>query len=455
MRNYKELTEKNWPEFLGVLKQMMQIASVKGEPAPGAPFGKEPRRGMDLAMALGQSWGFETGVVNNAVGYVQWSGKNSADGHQKKAVAANDELDREYIGIVGHLDVVPAGEGWHFPPFDLTESDGVLYGRGILDNKGPIMSCFYGMKVLKDDGFVPDKTLRILFGTDEESGMSDIPLYLEQEAPPVFGFTPDCKYPVVYGERGVVGVTITTDFEAAELAELSEIVGEQNRASVPDQLSVTLTGTGETIQVNGKRSPSNAPELGENAITLLAGKLSACQALSARLRAYFSWLYDSFHEKHYGEGINLALADADSGKLILTPVTFQKLNDTQLALSLSFRYPVTVTEAEVISGMQQALFEGAHLAVTRSMPGIMKDKEGPEIRKLTAIYEAATGADGTPVTTTGGTYARKMPNIIAFGPSFPGQKGIAHNKDEYMAVADLKKNMEIYMAAIEALASND
>lgn len=455
MTDYKALTEKNWPEFLAILQQMMQIPSVKGEPAAGAPFGKEPRRALDLALALGKIWGFETGVVNDAVGYVQWTGRDAA---QNRAIAAGNQKDTpaaDYIGIVGHLDVVPAGDGWSFPPFELTEKDEVLYGRGILDNKGPLMSCFYGMKVLKDSGFTPDKTLRILFGTDEESGMSDMPMYLEQEQPPVFGFTPDCKYPVVYGERGVVGVAITTEFAATELAALSTIVGEQNRASVPDQLAVTLSKSGTIIQVVGRRSPSNAPELGENAITLLAGKLAECSELSSRLRDYFSWLYESFHEKHYGEGINLALADADSGKLILTPVSLQKINEGQLELAISFRYPVTVTEREVLAGIKQALPTNSHLTVTRSMPGVVKDKGRAEISKLTAVYEAATGADGTPVTTTGGTYARKMPNIIAFGPSFPGQKGIAHNKDEYMAVADLKKNMEIYMAAITALTTAD
>ncbi|MBV6552662.1 M20/M25/M40 family metallo-hydrolase, partial [Acinetobacter soli] len=85
--------------------------------------------------------------------------------------------------------------GWDFPSFDLSEKDGHLYGRGILDNKGPIISCLYGMKLLKELGHQPKKNLRIIFGTDEESGMSDVPHYLAAEQPPVFGFTPDCKYP--------------------------------------------------------------------------------------------------------------------------------------------------------------------------------------------------------------------------------------------------------------------
>lgn len=130
-------------------------------------------------------------TIDDAIGYVQWG-----------------EDDEDYIGIIGHLDVVPAGSGWDFPPFDLSEKDGRFYGRGILDNKGPIISCFYALILLKKMGAVPKKTIRIIFGTDEESGMSDVAHYLQAEVPPSFGFTPDCKYPVVYGERGVVNLTI-------------------------------------------------------------------------------------------------------------------------------------------------------------------------------------------------------------------------------------------------------
>lgn len=423
--------EENWEDFLQVLRQVMQVPSVKGEETVGAPYGVEPRRVLELVMKMGEDWGFETKVIDDAIGYVQW-GPDSPD----------------YIGILGHLDVVPAGSGWDFPPFDLTEKDGKFYGRGILDNKGPLISCFYGMKLLKDMDFQPKKTIRIIFGTDEESGMSDVPHYLAAENPPAFGFTPDCKYPVVYGERGVVNLLIHLPVAAEELAVLGEFTGDQFRDHVPDELEVTVAG--ETIAVTGKRSPSNAPEMGVNAITLLAEKLQQDPRLSETLRADFKWIYEGFHEKHYGEGIQLELADADSGKLILTPVVLEKTN-SGLALEVAFRYPVSNDEADVVQGLQQALSAGGSLTVVRSLPGIRHHKESTEITKLSEIYGAVTGNNSEPVTTTGATYARKMPNILAFGPSFPGQKGIAHNKNEYMDVPDLRMNLEIYMRSIKAL----
>lgn len=423
--------ENNWHEFLSVLKQVMQVPSVKGEPSEHAPYGIEPRRVLALVMSLGAECGFQTKVIDDAIGYVQWG----AD-------------DSDYIGILGHLDVVPAGSGWDFPPFDLSEKDGCLYGRGILDNKGPIISCFYGMKLLKDLGFQPQKTIRIIFGTDEESGMSDVPHYLAAEQPPTFGFTPDCKYPVVYGERGIVNIVVHLPLAKADLAQLSDFAGDQFRDHVPDQLSVSVED--QEITVAGHRSPSNAPELGTNAITLLAEKLQTNDSLSPALRAYFTWLYQGFHEKHYGEGIGLALSDSDSGKLILTPVVLQK-TDTGLDLEVAFRYPVSASEQDILTGLKQVLPQGATLEVVRSIPGIRHNKESIEITKLSTIYGDVTGNNSEPVTTTGATYARKMPNILAFGPSFPGQKGIAHNKNEYMTVADLRMNLEIYMRSIQVL----
>lgn len=423
--------EANWSEFLTLLSEVMQIASVKGEPAPHAPYGKGPREVLAYVMEKSAAYGFQTTVIDDAIGYAHWG-----------------PTDTDYIGVLGHLDVVPAGSGWSYPPFALTEKDGNFYGRGILDNKGPIISCLFAMKLLKDLGHQPQLPLRIIFGTDEESGMSDIPHYLAAEQPPRFGFTPDCKYPVVYGERGVVNVQLDFPLPAQEQHLLAAFSGDQFRDHVPDHLSVTIGS--QSFEALGKRSPSNAPELGDNAITKLAQQAAPQLAATPSLQAALQWIAQSFHQQHYGEGVDLVLEDADSGKLILTPVVLQK-SASGLALEVAFRYPVSVTEEQVLAGVQKALPEGASLTILRSIPGFCRSKDAPEIQTLSTIYHQVTGNDPTPVTTTGATYARKMPNILAFGPSFPGQKGIAHNQDEYMAVADLRMNLEIYLRSLQAL----
>ncbi|MEG0782190.1 Sapep family Mn(2+)-dependent dipeptidase [Carnobacterium sp.] len=420
-------------EFLAGLKKVMKVDSVKGLAETGAPFGKGPKKALETALDLASALGFETKIVSDAVGYAQYGTNND-----------------EYIGVVGHLDVVEAGSGWSYPPFDLTLETGVLYGRGVLDNKGPVISTLYALAVLKELNIPLSKTIRILFGTDEESGSADIPLYLATEKPPIYGFTPDCKYPAVYGERGLVGIEIVTVLPEKELKQISSFKGTFTRSSVPDHLEVVLKN-GEEILIEGKRAPSNAPEMGENVLTKFAEIATNEHFFTGELADYFSWLATALHLKHDGSGLGIDFSDQASGKLMLTPYAF-KIEKNKVYLTLSIRYPISVTEEQILVKLKQHLPMDSQLQIIRKMPATSFPLDHPMLKIMQEVYEECTGMDGTPVTTTGATYARTMPNIVAFGPSFPGQKGIAHNKDEYMDLTDLMKNMEIYAVTMAEFA---
>lgn len=431
-REFKQLIEAHKAEFYQDLATLIEIPSVKGPAAEGAPYGVENKRVLEQIMQLAHSYGFSGKIVDDAVAYIQ----------------VGQEPD--YIGIAGHLDVVAAGGAWTYPPFELTVKNKKLYGRGILDNKGPIFSCLFGLKLLMDQGYQLKQTLRILFGSDEESGSADMARYLAHEAAPRFAFTPDCKYPVVYGERGIINVVYETPLHPEALALISEINGEQDRSFVPDVLSCQLEG--RTYAVSGKRAPSNAPELGNNAITLLAKELAKATT-NLELKNYFQWLDEAFHDQHFGQGIDMAWSDEISGTLNVTPYLLEK-TQTGFKLGLSLRYPVSFTEEMIFEGLQKAAYQDSTLTLVRSLPSLLTDKNRPEVAQLSKAYADVTALDSTPVTTTGATYARALPNTVAFGPSFPGQKGIAHNADEYMDESDLLLNMEIYMHAILNLCEN-
>ncbi|WP_374119101.1 Sapep family Mn(2+)-dependent dipeptidase [Clostridium sp. OS1-26] len=173
--------------------ELVKINSVEDEPQEGMPFGKEINNCLLKALKISAKLGFKTKNLDGYVGYAQ--------------LGEGDD----YIGVIGHLDVVPVGDGWVKPPFSGYIRDERIYSRGILDNKGPIMSCLYALYVCKECGVVFNKPIRIIFGTNEESGMKDIEYYLTQEKPPIMGWTPDCKYPVVYGERGRAKFKIVAD----------------------------------------------------------------------------------------------------------------------------------------------------------------------------------------------------------------------------------------------------
>ena len=171
-------------EMIDTIIRMVQIDSVEGEAEPDAPFGRGVKTALDAALDLAGDMGFFTVNVDNYMGYASYG------------------EGEDYVCAVGHLDVVPTGTGWKQPPFSGYLKDGVIYSRGVLDNKGPIFSCLYALYALKELGIVPDRQVRIIFGCDEETGFEDLKYYLSKEKPPVMGFTPDCKYPAVYAERG-------------------------------------------------------------------------------------------------------------------------------------------------------------------------------------------------------------------------------------------------------------
>ena len=173
------------------IKTIVKMPSVEGTFQQGAPFGKDIALTLDKVLEIAQSLGFETKNLDHYIGYAQY-GKGE-----------------DYIGIIGHLDVVPTGLGWKHPPFSAYEEDGYIYSRGILDNKGPIMTCLYALYAIKELNTKLHKPVRIIFGCDEETGFKDLEYYLKHEKPPVMGWTPDCKYPVVYAERGRAVIEIS------------------------------------------------------------------------------------------------------------------------------------------------------------------------------------------------------------------------------------------------------
>ncbi|MDO4680280.1 MAG: Sapep family Mn(2+)-dependent dipeptidase [Aerococcus sp.] len=356
--------EQNRSQMLQTIKHITSIQSDHQPSTPDAPYGLGIKRALGATLKEAESLGFK--VVNG-------------DGYFGYASYGEDD---HYIGVMGHLDTVPPGEGWTSDPFTCVERDGKLYARGILDNKGPILTCLYALYALKQLGITPKRELRIVFGTSEETGFQDIPHYLEREQPPIIGFTPDCKYPVVYAERGRLLVQIECKDEAALIYLLNHYI-------------LNTQGFGETLGLR-------------------------------------------YHDDEFGD----LQTRNDQIKTVVD----------HYALELAISYPAKLTADVLLEKLRDTLPDYTVTALSNWDP-VYFDRERPAIQVLSEIYGRMTGLDSTPVTTTGGTYAKVMPNIFPFGPSFPGQKGIAHHPDEWMAIEDLMLNAKIYALALYQLAT--
>ena len=370
-------------EMIEAIRTIVRQKSVQGEPAPGAPFGTDVRAALDQTLELCRTLGFETTDVDGYMGYATWKGEAGADG---------EPVLPGYVCALGHLDVVPEGTtGWKVPPYSAHLEDGRITSRGVLDNKGPIYSCLYALWALKRLGLTPRRDVRIIFGCNEESGFGDLRYYLEHEPAPVMGFTPDCKYPVVYAERGRMAVRLTAK-----------------------------------------------PEDGEDA--------------SARLERFFGFMNEYvLNAKPNRERFGIDCTDPEFG---ITEVRNYKLvlEGDKPAVEFAISYPAGITADELQERLGKVVDEqGLTFEVTGNFNPVRFEKDCRLVRTLVYTYEHATGADGTPVTTTGGTYAKLMPNIVPFGPSFPGQKGIGHQPNEWMDVADIITNAKIYALSLYLL----
>lgn len=353
------------------IQEVVKVKSVAGQPKEGAPYGEGPKAALMRALEIAETLGFETVNLDDQIGYAVYG----------------DSADEDYIASVGHMDVVPEGDGWNFPPYSAQIEDGTMYGRGVLDNKGPIMTTLFALAAIKNAGAEIKRPIRIVFGTDEETGkFRDIQHYLTKQQPPKYGFTPDCKYSVVYSERGRASILLSVTKENA-----------QDLFNFVNHYFIGANNTGDRLGID-----------------------------------YYNEEYGTMEMRGY------ELQESEE------TYTFKFV--------LSYPAGITIDEIYEVVNKQAKLAKIETKLLTNNDP-VLFDKNSKMVRLLGDTYEEVTGLDGTPVTTTGGTYAKMMPNIVPFGPSFPGQKGIGHQPNEWMHIEDLVTNAKIYALALYRLAN--
>lgn len=351
---------------------VVKIPSVEGVAKENMPFGENVNIALERALEISQELGFKTKNIDGYIGYAQYG------------------EGEDYVGVFGHLDVVPVEDGWINPPFSGHIENGKIYSRGVLDNKGPIMSALYALYAIKESGLKLTKPVRIVFGTDEETGFEDLKYYLTKEKPPIMGFTPDCKYPVVYGERGRAKVEVSVDLN--------------------DSSREVLT------------------------------------------KEFFDFVNEYFLTSNKnGDRLGIDFVDNEFGTMEMRGYNLS-VEEEKLKFMVVLSYPTVCTIDEIVEKIKSKTTSNLSVDILQNYDPVKLEKDCFMVRCMQDAYEEITGLDGTPVTTTGGTYAKAMPNIVPFGPSFPGQKGIAHNPNEYMDISDIILNAKIYAQALYKLA---
>lgn len=424
---------------IAALIKIPSVADLQ-EAVPGAPYGKKCREALEQMRTFGQREQMETEDI---------------DGHCLTITAGKGTVE---IGIWNHLDVVPEGRGWTYPPYMCTEKDGYLIGRGVQDNKGPAVAVLYAMKYCREKGILKNIKVRQILGCQEESGMTDVEYYLKRKKAPEYSFVADCGFPVCCGEKGHCNVLMETVSTADGILEFSGGTAPNSVPSFAHAATEDKTGQKREEEAVGISGHAAFPDGTQNAIGMLCGKLKT-RNLPERTKEALGFV-ERLSDGGYGEKAGIGCSDEYSGRLTCNPGQ-AFLHDGHLRIVTDIRYPVTKTTEDFLPELKkEAAGSGVEIiGVEDSRPYYMNPAH-PFIQVLMEAWKEVTGLEGRPFVMGGGTYARKIPNAVAFGPGqerslnklgLPDGHGNCHCADEAELFENLKNAVKIYVSALEKL----
>lgn len=433
------------------IRRLVHVKSVYASPIADAPFGEGIRAALLTALDIARDLGYKTVNMDNHIGYAEYG-----------------ESD-DYIAVLGHVDVVAEGSGWRYPPFDAMIHDGRMYGRGVEDDKGPMIAALYGVKAMIDSGVRFNKKVRFIFGTDEENGSKDIEYYVRHEKQPVGGFTPDAEFPIILSEKGAMLLDIEKQYDGRGPSFLLE-GGIQPNAVPASCILKTMSALRDApyqthekvlkkndrqdgqyiLEFVGKESHGCIPQRGVNSILHMLHYLSGETLPFLPINEDIQFLDDLLWDDLYGQRMGIANKD-QMGPLT---VNLSTLNATEekISFTLDIRYPISSDGRELLDIITGIFSEKGYSVKERlHLAPLCYDEQDPLVRGLKQVYEGETGDMSPGLTTSGSTYAKSLQNIVGFGPLLPGRDILAHQVDESMALSDLYLCARIYGKAAYAL----
>jgi len=448
-------------ELVAAASRLIAIPSVTGEPMPGMPFGEGPARALDEALKIAAEFGLAADHADGYVGTVDLGSQETA------------------LHILTHLDVVDGGAGWTVTgPFSPKAADGLLYGRGADDDKGPAAAVLFALRAVKELAVPLRYNARLILGTDEESGFRDIRHYYAAHPYAPYTFSPDAGFPVINIEKGHYRPAFSATWAPeTALPRVTAVRGGPRLNVVPPQAEAVLAGltagqaqpfcdrlsletnarfclTGQPdglhILCTGTGGHAAEPDKANNALTALLSLL-ACLPLAQceSTRAILS-LHALFpHGDNRGRALGIEQSDALSGPLTAA-FTMLTLGQSGLEGRLDSRTPLCADDRNCRAAVEARL-QRHGFAVTgfaEMKPPHHTPADSPFVKTLLRCYEAYTGHKGACIAIGGGTYVHGIPGGVAFGCSMPGFESNMHGPDERVRIADLMLSCKMFTQVI-------
>ncbi|MBQ4102458.1 MAG: Sapep family Mn(2+)-dependent dipeptidase [Oscillospiraceae bacterium] len=448
------------PQMKKDLQRLCRIASVRSEAAPGAPFGKGPKEALEEALKICREKGLKTLLVADAAG--------EAEFESDKPVG---------LGILAHMDVVPAGPGWSVEPFELTEQGDYYLGRGVIDDKGPFVAALYALLYLKESGAVFKENVRLIVGSDEECGSGDMALYAKERQFPEKVFTPDGDFPLINIEKGRCCPTFAKTFETPIEKGVVSIRGGEITNAVPGLSYADVKGIplsliaeaakdgkggctfgleeeGDLVHITsfGKNAHASTPFSGINALKGLWSLLVSLPLEKEQKESLEQLLALFPVGDDLGENASLAARDEESGPLTSVFSVFD-WNEKGYEGRVDIRFPLCCNLALLKEKLAVAAEKmGASLACVTGAEPHAVESDSPFVKTLISAYEQETGENGCkPLAIGGGTYVHEIEGGVAFGAEFPGDDNHMHGADERLHIGNFVKTAKIFARAIAAL----
>ena len=437
------------------LQRLIRIPSIADKAEEGRPYGRNVGEALDACLSIASELGLSARQVDGQMGVID----------------INEEPP--YLGYLCHLDVVPAGSGWSVPPFEGVVKGSRIYGRGSTDNKGAAVSALFAMAAVRQAGIDLPKGVRLLTGTNEERGSSDLEYYRKKEKLPPVVVTPDGMYPLINAEKGRLTAAFRLPIEDAdgylldvEGAEAVNVVPAQAKAVLrgvscldiqealeecPGDLNYEMNMNGDgslQITVNGTGAHAATPEQGKNALTalyLLLSKLPVKGVAEGMRKLAQMFPYGENH----GESSGVFCEDPISGKITLVNSRAHYENGIFTG-ELDIRFPVTWRFSQIEDRLsRQCALWGMELENVEGSEGHYTDASLPYVQTLLRIFEENTGKEGKALSMGGGTYVHNIEGGVAYGILMPGEEPVpTHGADEYLILDHLVLNAKILAQAI-------
>lgn len=462
----------NKDEIIKNLQNLIKIPSVYEESSDiQAPFGKNTLEALNYTLDLGKQLGFKTKNIDGYCGYIEFG--------------SGDEL----IGIVGHLDVVPQGENWTYPPFEGKIDDNKIYGRGAIDDKGPVIASLYAMKAVRDycinNSLSITKRVRLILGLNEENDWKCIDYYKSCEEIPSIGFSPDADFPCIYAEKGLISPFLVMNYSNYKnndilitnidcnnnalnvvpkycscnisiknninINDIDKLVKDISSEYNFDIISEIINDTELKIISYGIQAHAAHPDLGVNAISRLIIVLDKLFKNFNIVVPLFDLFTKYIGLDFNGEKLNINIPD-ESGQLTLNVGNFN-FEDDILKIGFNLRVPIN-TKFELIENNFSLIckeFSNVNCEFTGHMDPLYVSKDSYLVNTLCKIYNDYTNSSALPIAIGGATYARAFKNFVSFGANLPGQKDMCHQTDEFISIDNLLLACNIYCKAIYKL----